>query len=106
MLFTADIERAGMRVLQSRVSGEELRADIIKYPHHGKAPLEDPFAALVQPLYAIVTNKERGWDGQLWLRYRHIPYANTRVGGVYLTTDGGGHWIAERLYDPQDPRGR
>ena len=106
MLFTGDIERAGMRALTASVAEGELRADILKYPHHGKAALEMDFLRAVQPLYAVVTNKERDWDGQLWLRQKRIPYANTRIRGVRLTTDGGGHWIAERLYDAQDVRGR
>ena len=54
----------------------------------------------------MITQKERNWKGQEWLRLRGIPYLNTRVGGIVLTTDGGEHWLADPLYPPGDPRGR
>ena len=106
LYFSADIEAEGMAVLAASAAEGELRADILKYPHHGKAALQDAFAAAVSPVFAVVTNKDRGWGGQVWLRNRRIPYVNTRVGGVVLTTDGGAHWLAVRLYGQYDPRGR
>ena len=106
MLFSSDIEIAGMKSIAATTEEGELRVDILRYPHHGKAALEWTFAKAVQPQFAVITNKERDWDGQIWLRQRRIPYVNTRVGGVVLTTDGGEYWLVERLYAEDDPRGR
>lgn len=106
ILFSADIEWAGMRALALSAEEGELRADILKYPHHGKAALHIYYAEAVRPLFSVVTNKARDWEGQRWLRDHHVPYVNTRVGGVILRTDGGAHWTADRLYDRLDPRGR
>ena len=106
LLFTSDIEIAGMKAMAATTEDGEIRADILKYPHHGKAALEWTFAKAVQPLYCVVTGKDRGWDGQTWLTQNRVPYINTRVCGVVLTTDGGEHWTVEHFYAYNDPRGR
>lgn len=105
MLFTADLEKAGMRYLAEHCAPGELKAEIIKYPHHGKSPLVTAFKEAVDPVFAVVTQRERGWDGQLYLRNVRIPYINTRAYGIRLRTDGR-HWLAEHMYPVGDPRGQ
>ena len=104
MLFTADIETAGMDWLTQTCAPGELRAEILKYPHHGKAKLTDAFFEAVDPLFAVVTQRERGWSGQNYLRTLHLPWVNTRAYGIRLSTDGE-RWLVEHVYPVGDPRG-
>ncbi len=98
MYFAADIEKAGMRYLADSVTVGELTADILRYPHHGKAPLETDFHNRIVPQLCIITNKERDWKGQAYLKQEDVPSINTRIYGVVLTTDGK-HWLTDKLYD-------
>ncbi len=99
ILFTADMERSGQTSLLSRVPASALKADLLKYPHHGKTPLEDDFLRAVNPVAAIITNKTvPDWGGVRYLAARGIPYIFTNQAGVYLhlVTDGE-HWIVEQV---------
>lgn len=102
ILFTADAERSGQVNLMERVRASELKADLLKYPHHGKSPLDDAFLAAVDPDAAIVTNKTvPDWNGIRYLTMQGIPfvYTSQNIGYVHLVTDGE-HWILETV--PQD----
>ena len=106
ILFTADMERSGQANLLTRVAASALKADLLKYPHHGKTPLEDDFLRAVSPEAAIITNKTvPDWGGVRYLAAKGIPYIYTNQTGVYLhlVTDGE-HWIAEQV--PQDRVGK
>ena len=102
ILFTADAERSGQANLLSRVPAAELKADLLKYPHHGKSPLDDDFLQAVSPDAAIVTNRTvPDWNGVKYLTAKGIPFIYTNQNDVYLhlVTDGQ-HWIAEQV--PRD----
>ena len=102
ILFTADCERSGQASLMERVPASELKADLLKYPHHGKSPLDDGFLQAVSPDAAIVTNRSvPDWSGIKYLAGKGIPFLYTNQSGVYLhlVTDGD-HWIIEQV--PQD----
>ena len=44
MLFTSDMERAGQEAILQHVDPADLRAEVLKYPHHAKSvPVEDWF---------------------------------------------------------------
>ena len=106
ILFTADMERPGQISLLTRAAPSALKADLLKYPHHGKTPLEDDFLRAVSPEAAIITNKTvPDWGGVRYLAAKGIPYIYTNQTGVYLhlVTDGE-HWIAEQV--PQDRVGK
>ena len=102
MMFTADMERNGQASLLSRINPSGLKADLLKYPHHGKSPLDDAFLQAVNPEAAIITNKTvPDWGGVRYLSAKGVPYIYTNQTGVYLhlVTDGE-HWIVEQV--PQD----
>ena len=106
ILFTADMERPGQISLLTRAAPSALKADLLKYPHHGKTPLEEDFLRAVNPEAAIITNKTvPDWGGVRYLAAKGIPYIYTNQTGVYLhlVTDGE-HWIAEQV--PQDRVGK
>ena len=106
ILFTADMERPGQAALLSRVSPLKLRADILKYPHHGKSGLTDEFLEAVSPSLAIITNASVRWGGVEYLAWRRIPYYFTNPGNktyIHLCTDGN-TWIVESVpYDAVSP---
>jgi beta-lactamase superfamily II metal-dependent hydrolase len=98
ILFTADMEQAGQAVLMERVGAEELKADLIKYPHHGKTGLLDEFYQAVRPQLAVITNSYVKWGGIEYLIWKQIPrfYTNPTEKYVHLYTDGN-TWVVERV---------
>ena len=96
MLFTADMEKPGQRLLLAEVGPETLRADILKYPHHGKLTLEDAFLEAVSPLMAVVTNYRQFGESYRYLLSKNIPivYTNRDKIFLHLITDGE-HWLCE-----------
>ena len=56
VLFTGDIETGGQRELLGTLSGEALKADILKVPHHGAASsFDEGFFEAVAPEFAVVS---------------------------------------------------
>ena len=103
LLMTADIQRRGEELLLGQLEDDsELKADILRYPHHGKEPLFDDYFKAVAPEMIIITNFEgceavkesdyymfnRGWTAEY-----------TMQGVIHLMTDGS-HWLCETL--PKD----
>lgn len=95
LLMTADLETSGQKKYVE-LKGEALKADIIKYPHHGIDKLNADYMAAVSPLFLVVTNNHRQTDGWKAIRNYGIPYAYTVPGFVYLSTDGA-TWVADRI---------
>ncbi|MBQ2952289.1 MAG: MBL fold metallo-hydrolase [Clostridia bacterium] len=95
MLMAADLEKTGQERYVAW-KGEALKADVLKYPHHGLEKLTDEYAAAVSPLCFIVTNNQRSTDGKKYIQRSGIPCAWTVPGFVVLTTDGT-TWLMERV---------
>ena len=99
ILFTADMEAAGQRVMIDRIGPEILKCDIVKYPHHAKSDMYTPFYNALGAKLAIVTSVEgRGDAGQIALFNRGLPTVYTAVKGkfTHLVTDGN-YWLCERV---------
>lgn len=95
MLMAADLEKTGQaRYVEWK--GGALKADVLKYPHHGLEKLTDEYATAVSPLYMIVTNNQRSTEGKKYIQRSGIPCAWTVPGFVVLTTDGA-TWLVERV---------
>ena len=95
MLMAADLEKLGQKKYVE-LKGEALKADILKYPHHGLEKLTEEYAAAVSPLYFVVTNNQRSTEGLKYIRRGTVPCAWTVPGFVTLTTDGT-TWLVERV---------
>lgn len=95
LLMAADLEWAGQRKFVE-MKGEALKADVIKYPHHGLDGLNAEYLAAVSPQFMVVTNNQRVTDGWKAIRRYGIPSAYTVPGFVYLSTDGT-TWVADRI---------
>ena len=99
ILFTGDIEREAELALIS--SGCDLRAEILKVPHHGsKTSSSAKFLDAVRPRYAVFSLGERnryGFPSEAVVnryRERRCDVLRTdRLGGILLRTDGRRCWI-------------
>ena len=97
ILFMADMERPGQEAMFSRIGGEQLKCDIVKYPHHAKSDMYTPFFQAMDAKLAIVTSVEgRGDAGQTALNTRKLPAVYTSVKGkfTHLVTNGK-YWLCE-----------
>ena len=95
ILLAADLQQAGqLRYVEWK--GAALKADILKYPHHGLEKLVDEYLAAVSPLYFVVTNNQHSSDGKKYILRSGIPCAWTVPGFVTLTTDGV-TWVVDRI---------
>ena len=98
ILFTADMEKEGQAVLVKHVPAEELRADILKYPHHGRNSLTAEFLEAVSPAAAVVTNVQVDWYGVKYLKHNKIPtfFSCFKRTVLHLWTDGN-IWVIEQI---------
>ena len=104
-LSLADIELPGQQQLADALDPEALKADILRYPHHGMQHMVSALYRAVDPDLVIVTNAPRLYemkDASRFLDYRHASvaytYRNSHV--LHLTTDGT-RWLCEELaFDP------
>ncbi|MBP3648463.1 MAG: MBL fold metallo-hydrolase [Clostridia bacterium] len=89
MLLCADIIGKTQEYFTANLPAEELKADVIKYPHHGITPCNSEFLDVVDPNFAIVTNRFKDVTRTgLQLEGRGIPARYSGDGTVYLATDG------------------
>ncbi len=103
ILFMGDTEGPGQKDILTRVPASELKADLLKYPHHGKSAMDNAFFEAVSPEAAIVTNKKvENWKGVKFLKKKKVPYLYTNVYAnkkpmyIHLMTDGE-VWVVERV---------
>ncbi len=97
MLLTADIEANTVNRLAASYAAE-IKSDILKYPHHGKAWLGTPFHQAVGEQLAIMTLNDRQTTGKKDMRVRKIRVYLTTPGFLTCTTDGA-TWLVERTHE-------
>ncbi len=98
MFFAADLERYGLRWMGENIPYQELRMDIIKYPHHGKDPLVKEFWRPAQLRFAVVTSDTTPRNGKQDIRDKRWPAAFTWNGEITLETDGETWLITQDWY--------
>lgn len=104
LLITADIGRRTQYRMAQASDPSFLKSDILRYPHHGKEPMNDLMYDLIQPAFVVVSNaKSKFYKGCYYLDCKHVPTAYTNVSYIYLETDGK-TWLAEKResYEPQN----
>ena len=82
--------------LIEKVGAEMLKADVLKYPHHGLQALTPEYRAAVSPELAIVTCNQRETDGKKYIRRTALDTVWTVPGFVHLMTDGE-MWVCDRI---------
>lgn len=95
LLMAADLQDEGQRQM-AELHGEQLDADILKYPHHGIEALRAEYKAAVSPLFLVVTNNHRQTAGWKAIQRGDIPFAYTVPGFVCAFTDGV-TWLTHRI---------
>lgn len=96
MLFAADLEQKGQDGLLEKVGAAALKADVLKYPHHGLQALTAGYREAVSPELAIVTCNQRVTDGKKYVLRTGLDTVWTVPGFVHLTTDGE-TWLCDRI---------
>ena len=101
MLFMADMELRGQHQLYEALGPDPLKADILRYPHHGKRMMVDEVYQAIDPALVIITNSPRIpplKESTKYLDYKHVPvsYTHTADWVIHLTCDGR-RWLCERM---------
>jgi len=86
LLLAADVNR----LTQSRLAARhDLKADVLKYPHHAQEILHPDFIGAVRPEYALITNGSLETLGaQRFLERRQVGYLFSTWGLIRLVSDG------------------
>ena len=95
IFFTGDIQRDTQLLLAAEADTLDLKADIMKFPHHGYGPMQEGFLAMVDPELVVSTAGDNSADGLKQLKEKGVPYIRAQR-GVCLKTDGS-VWTLERL---------
>jgi len=97
ILFTGDVENHAQRSYFTNPPAEGLKADILKYPHHGQVKLDDRFLALIDPELCIITAHQLPAKvGFAQMEQMNIPAVSTWYGVLRLRTDGN-IWVLDEL---------
>lgn len=100
LLLTADAENPAQ--LWYVEHGYDLKADIMKYPHHAVAKVEDDFLAAVAPEAIFVTHGYHDVKRtRMALEKTGIPFGYTSHGAIHLITDGERWIIDHQVADEQ-----
>lgn len=87
LLLTADVTAKAQKLFVEE--GYDLRADILKAPHHGREKMYASFLTGVEPDYVFITNNSSdSKDVRSQLSKKSIPYQITREGFIYLRCNG------------------
>lgn len=88
LLLAADINRAAQNRL-AQTYGAALKADVLKYPHHGQDTLNEGFSEFVSPIFSVITHgSANSKPGQGWLDRYGIPFQLATWGVISLQSDG------------------
>ena len=107
MLSMADMELHGQHQLYDAVGPEALKADILRYPHHGKRFMVAEVFDSIRPALTIITNSVRILDvaeSTRFLDSRQALAAYTGLASavVHLVTNGQ-YWLCETVpFNPRD----
>ena len=94
LLLTADVFGIALQHLAEEY---DVKADIMKYPHHGIDTIPPVFIQEVAPEFAFLTHATRGSEkGQQSLYWFGVPYDFATEGILHFTSNGE-YWLIERL---------
>lgn len=96
IFFTGDIQAATQTLLAEDAANLDLKADVLKYPHHGYDVLQPGFLAMVSPELAICTCGEGNTEGIKQMREHGVACLLTANQSLRLATDGK-VWTVEKV---------
>lgn len=100
MYLAGDLEIRGETRTATEPPACGLKADILKYPHHGHWPMRDALFTQIDPALVIVTAHEYpAREGFAYLKQQGVPGLSTYHGMIRLRTDGA-IWVVD--YYPEE----
>ena len=104
ILFAGDVENHAQRSFGENPPAERLKADILKYPHHGQVKLHDPFFDAIAPDLVFMNGANQVMEGaKSYLNKRKVPYLIGYEGLTRLRTDGT-VWVVDYLHEDYTDR--
>ena len=104
ILFCGDVENHAQRSFGENPPAEGLKADIMKYPHHGQVKLHDPFFEAIAPELVFMNGANQVMEGaKNYLNKRKVPYLIGYEGLTRLRTDGN-VWVVDYLHEDYTDR--
>ncbi|MBP3655349.1 MAG: MBL fold metallo-hydrolase [Clostridia bacterium] len=98
-LMSGDNESRSQKYFAETLPEGSLKADILKYPHHGHAPMMVEFRAAVDPQLCITTGAANVMkDMKKHFEEIGMPYLIAYQGITRMRTDGK-IWVVDRLQD-------
>lgn len=96
-LLAADVNRSAQRKLAA-VHGDSLKADLLKYPHHGQEKLNEEFTLAVAPQFSLITHgSSNSKEGQKWLERYQAGYLFATWGVITAQTDGERVLVSQQM---------
>ena len=104
ILFTGDVENRAQKSYFTNVPEGGIKADILKYPHHGQVKLDDRFLEQIDPELAFMNGASGVMDGaKKYLKKHKIPYLIGYDGLTRMRTDGS-IWVVDYLHEVETDR--
>lgn len=99
ILFTGDVENHAQRSFGENPPEGGIKADILKYPHHGQVKLHDPFFEAIDPELVFMNGANAVMDGaKSYLDKRKVPYLIGYTGLIRMRTDGK-VWVVDYMHE-------
>lgn len=105
LLLCADIIGETQHYFLQNLDADELKADIVKAPHHGLTPFVTEFLDAVDPELIFITNYKNATPKTVdQAVYRHLPYLHAASGTIVMETDGTDWYVRQTLkkFDPNE----
>jgi len=96
IFFTGDIQKDTQLLLAGEAETLDLKADIMKYPHHGYDRMQSGFLEMVSPELVVCTLGDKNTEGVKQLKEKGVSALLTASGMLRLATDGT-VWTVERI---------
>lgn len=96
IFFSGDIQKATQLLLAESADTLDLKADILKHPHHGYDKMQEGFLEMVAPELVVCTLGDKNTEGVKYLKAKGVSSLLTSSGMIRLATDGK-VWTVERV---------
>ncbi len=104
ILFAGDVENRAQKSYSENVPEGGIKADILKYPHHGQVKLHTPFLEAIDPEFVFMNGASGVMDGaKSYLKKQKLPYTIGYDGLTRMRTDGQ-VWVIDYLHEVETDR--
>ncbi len=104
ILFAGDVENRAQKSYAENPPEGGIKADILKYPHHGQVKLHTPFLDAIDPELVFMNGASGVMSGsQSYLKKQGVPYIVGYTGLVRMRTDGE-IWVVDYMHEVETDR--